>query len=153
MIPSRYNTWSYQVRRFYLEKHMVIRTHWARGGNKYVTLYFVMSCWEKSASLFLIFLFLLLVCNSLGHVANRPDYHVNLILPHRFFDNLRPQSYLKASVFFLGEAILPKAWTEDPRVAKVYIFVENRITYGASVDRTAKRKHYRVSQKFMPLSI
>ena len=104
MIPSRYNTWSYQVRRFYLEKHMVIRTHWARGGNKYVTLYFFMSCWEKSASLFLIFLFLLLVCNSLGHVANRPDYHVNLILPYRFFDNLRPQSYLKASVFFLGEA-------------------------------------------------
>ena len=127
MIPSRYNTWSYQVRRFYLEKHMVIRTHWARGGNKYVTLYFVMSCWEKSASLFLIFLFLLLVCNSLGHVANRPDYHVNLILP--YFDNLRPQSYLKASVFFLGEAILTKAWTEGPRVAKVYIFVENRITY------------------------
>ena len=104
-----------------------------------------MSCWEKSASLFLIFLFLLLVCNSLGHVANRPDYHVNLILPYRFFDNLRPQSYLKASVFFLGEAILPKAWTEDPRVAKVYIFVENRITYGKSVDRTAKQKHYRVS--------
>lgn len=27
MIPSRYNTWSYQLRRFYLEKHMVIRTH------------------------------------------------------------------------------------------------------------------------------
>ena len=81
-----------------------------------------MSCWEKSASLFLIFLFLLLVCNSLGHVANRPDYHVNLILPYRFFDNLRPQSYLKASVFFLGEAILTKAWTEGPRVAKVYIF-------------------------------
>ena len=61
--------------------------------------------------------------NSLGHVANRPDYHVNLMLTYRFFfDNLRPQSYLKASVFFLGEAILTKAWTEDPRVAKVYIF-------------------------------
>ena len=58
-----------------------------------------------------------------------------------------------ASVFFLGEAILTKAWTEGPRVAKVYIFVENRITYGTSVDRTAKQKHYRVSQKSMPLSI
>ena len=113
-----------------------------------------MSCWEKCASLLFNFLFLLLVFNSLVHVANRPDYHVNLMLTYRFFfDNLRPQSYLKASVFFLGEAILPKAWTEDPRVAKVYIFVENRITYGASVDRTAKRKHYRVSQKFMPLLI
>ena len=98
--------------------------------NKYVTLYFIMSCWEKCASLLLNFLFLLLVFNSLVHVANRPDYHVNLMLTYRFlFDNLRPQSYLKASVFFLGEAILTKAWTEGPRVAKVYIFVENRITY------------------------
>ena len=98
--------------------------------NKYVTLYFIMSCWEKCASLLFNFLFLLLVFNSLVHVANRPDYHVNLMLTYRFFfDNLRPQSYLKASVFFHGEAILTKAWTEGPRVAKVYIFVENRITY------------------------
>ena len=56
-------------------------------------------------------------------------------------------------MFFLGEVILTKVWTEGPRVAKVYIFVENRITYGTSVERTAKQKHYRVSQKFMPLSI
>ena len=89
-----------------------------------------MSCWGKCASLLFNFLFLLLVFNSLVHVGNRPDYHVNLMLTYRFFfDNLRPQSYLKASVFFLGEAILTKAWTEGPCVAKVYIFVENRITY------------------------
>ena len=113
-----------------------------------------MSLLGKVCFSFLNFLFLLLVCNSLGHVANRPDYHVNLMLTSAgFIDNLRPQIYLKASVFFLVEAILTKVWTEDPRVAKVYIFVENRITYGTSVDPTEKQKHYRVSQKFMPLSI